>query len=318
MTRTRWRRKLLLFCLALAVTSIALLVAGLATLRMSFVEFPMNELKTLDPEVTVRGEIAGDGACTLQSSSTKIVGCFLPGTTFADVRVNGKACSLVVDTGSPITALFPRLAKRAEVPTSKSPIGTWKKNDGQGTTPFHQGCVADLCVGHFTISNVPVVVFGKQHEARLLGIPVYHMDGLLGMDILTKFAVTFVLPDGSVRISKAVPPAAPHAKRIPFRLSQPDNRIIAQAAVNGNPIGDCLVDTGSSSMFVLLEATWKKLELGEAPAKVDVEMGDVHIGNVPANKVDGLGMSMVPMNVLATKGTKTITFDFQAGQIVYE
>ncbi len=94
--------------------------------------------------------------------------------------------------------------------------------------------------------------------------------------------------------------------------------MIAQATVNGEPIGDCLVDTGSSGKLVLTEATWNKLALNETLARVDLQMGDVNINNVPAVKMDAIGMGMVPMNILATKGTKTITIDFQAQQIIYE
>lgn len=332
----RWKRKTVLFCIAaMALTIAGIFITGCATLRMSFVDFPVNELTPLDASVSLSAltsgagttsnvppvavhQITGEGVCTLKSSMTTIAGWFLPGTTFVDVLVNGKACTLVVDTGCSTTALFPRLAKRAHVPISKTPIGTWEKSDGQGATPVYQGLATNLVVGNFTISNVPVRVLGKQHEVRLLGIPVYHMDGLLGMDILQNFAVTFVLSDGSIRLSRTVPPPAPHAKRMPFRLSKKTNMIIAQATVNGQAIGDCLVDTGSSSTFVLTEAMWNKLALGETSAQVDVQMGEVHMDNVPAEKSDAIGMGMVPMNILATKGTKTITIDFQGEQIIYE
>ncbi|MEI6150767.1 MAG: retropepsin-like aspartic protease [bacterium] len=328
---------MLWFCVvAIAVIGVAIRVACCGTLRMSFVDFPVNELKTLDAAALLSAQtsgadrntnvlsaavrqIAGDGVCTLRSSMTATAGRFLPGTTFVDVLVNGKACSLQVDTGSHTTALFPRLAKRAEVPISKTPAWTWEKSDGQGATPVYTGLATSLVLGSFTISNVPVGVLGKQHEVRLLGLPVYHMDGLLGMDILQNFAVTFVLADGSVRLSRTAPLTAPHVKRLTFRLSKKTNMMITQAImVNGQPIGDCLIDTGSSGKLVLTEATWNKLALGETLARVDLQMGDVSMNNVPAEKSDAIGMGMVPMNLLATKGTKTITIDFQAEQIIYE
>ncbi len=333
---TTWKRRTVLFGVTvMALTIAGIFMSGCGTLRMSFVDFPVNTLKTLDaaapssaqtsgadtnanvPPVAVR-QIAGEGACTLRSSMTATAGRFLPGTTFVDVLVNGKACTLVLDTGCQTTALFPRLAKRAEVPISKTPIGNWLKSDGQGSTPFHKGWVSSLVVGNFTITNVPVNVCAKQHQVRLIGIPVYHLDGLLGMDILRNFAITFVLSDGSIRISKIIPPPAPQAMRIPFRLSKETNMMIAQATVNGEPIGDCLVDTGSSGKLMLTEATWNKLALGATLARVDLQMGDVSMNNVPAEKSDAIGMGMVPMNLLATKGTKTITINFQAEQIIYE
>jgi len=320
----------------MALTIAGILITGCGTLKMSFVDFPVNTLKTLDAAAPLSAQtsgadtnanfspaavrqIAGDGACTLRSSMTATASRFLPGTTFVDVFVNGKACTLVLDTGCQTTALFPRLAKRAEVPISKTPAWTWEKSDGQGATPVYAGLATSLVLGSFTISNVPVRVLGKQHEVRLLGVPVYHMDGLLGMDILRNFAVTFVLSDGSVRFSRTAPLTELHVNRLPFRLSKKTNMMITQAImVNGQPIGDCLVDTGSSGKLVLTEATWNKIALGETLARVDVQMGDVNMNNVPAEKSDAIGMGMVPMNILATKGTKTITIDFQAEQIIYE
>lgn len=324
------------FCVvALAVTGVALFVTSCGMLRMSFVDFPVNKLKTWDPVAHLNAQppdtststsilpsavrqIAGDGVCTLRSSTTTAAGRFLPGTTFVDVLVNGKACALVVDTGCQTTSLSPRLAKRAEVPINKTPAWTWEKSDGQGATPIYRGLATNLVLGTFTISNVPVNVMGKQHEVRLLGIPVYHMDGMLGMDVLQNFAITFVLSDGSIRISRTVPSPLPHAKRIPFRLSKNINMMIAKATLNGEPIGDCLVDTGSSGCFVLTEAMWNKLGLGKTKAQVNVQMGDVYMDKVPAEMGNIAGMAMVPMNVLATKGTKTITIDFPANQIIYE
>jgi len=331
---TTWKRKKVLCGVIAMVLAIAgVLVAGCGTLRMSFVDFPIHELTLLDTSApgtprtsdagansgvapVAAGLITGEGACSLRSSLTGITGRFLPGHTFVDVLINGTKCTLLVDTGCPTTTLSPRLAKRAHVPIAKAPSGTWEQADGQGSTPVYPGLATSLVVGNFTISNVPVKVLGKQHEVRILGVPVYHLDGLLGMDILQHFAITFVLADASVRFSRDVPPPAPQAKRLSFRLSR--TRIISQATVNGQLIGDCLVDTGSSGRLLLPEATWSKLALGETPARVAFQMGDVIMNEVVAERSNALDMGMVPMNILATKGTKTITLDFRAQQIIFE
>lgn len=331
-----WRRKWVWFSVAaLAVTGIGLRVTSRGVLSMSFVEFPVGDLKTVeiadpaaaqprDAGMNAGGpapailQIAGDGGCTLRSSMTAIAGRFLPGTTFVDVTVNGQKSTLVVDTGCRTTALFPRLARRAGVPIAAAPIGTWEKSDGQGTTPVHRGLVSELAMGSFTVSNLPVMVLGRQHEVRLLGIPVYHMDGLLGIDILRNFAVTFVLTDGAVRMARTAAPTGPHARRIPFRLSKQNDCMIVQVTVNGQPIGECIVDTGSSSAFMLPEDAWNTLGLGAAMAHVDVRLGDVAMEKVPATRGGIAGMGMVPMNVLATPETRTITIDFPAEQIIYE
>lgn len=92
--------------------------------------------------------------------------------------------SLLLDTGASHTMLTPRIAQRLRIAvTASTPRGTIMVADGQRQeVPLVR--LAALQVGHVTVQRLPVVIFDLLPQASAI-------DGLLGVDFLGQFTMTF-------------------------------------------------------------------------------------------------------------------------------
>jgi predicted aspartyl protease len=263
------------FCFALTAILIA---SGCRTISMRYVDFPVTKLAKFDastpltvssdgasfdvsPSVHVRW-VTGNDSSTIRSRMNRVWN--QTGTMFVDVLVNGEPCTLILDTGCPVTTLSPNAARRARVPVSDKAFGTlYRIHVEQGDTLMRWGWATNLSIGGYDIQNVPLWVWERQHEVRIFGMPVYHMDGLLGLDVLREFVLTLDMSEPSARFDRSIAPLDASFMKIPFRIEQ--NRILVAASVNGQPIGECVVDTGASGEVLLSSPIWKGLEFNNSP-----------------------------------------------------
>lgn len=110
---------------------------------------------------------------------------FLPGHSMAVVEVRfGRqiAGHLLVDTGAARTVVVPRMARQLKLDLD-APVGRLQLH-GVGGTQISPVCRLDrLAVGAIVLPHHEVIVAEVP--------PVLRVDGLLGMDVLRRFRVTF-------------------------------------------------------------------------------------------------------------------------------
>jgi predicted aspartyl protease len=288
--------------------------------------FPEERLKGLIGSGATEGEIELRGALEVTTSARwyQLSRRFFPGILLVDAKVNGRKVSLVLDTGSNITVLAPQVAVEAGIVLSdkRGKSLMWGRE-----VPIYLGYAQELKLGNLAAHNVPVVVCGSIPTFKLLGIPMYHDDDFLGMNLLQHLAIHLDLLSGAVTFSREpLPSKGPSA---PLHvIKEPQDGLPAPLPIVEGFIGDSgpfsfLFDTGASEPVLVGEEIWQALGLGEEK-KVTLErvqLGEIELHNVPAirdraehrRKIILLGN-----NVLLANGYKRLTLDFLAEKLYAE
>jgi hypothetical protein len=108
-----------------------------------------------------------------------------------DVRINGAAASLLLDTGADRTLISPRALAAAGVSITR-PIATGRMAGVTGSDRIDYVLVDTLEIGEARVARLPVAAY-EMSLAR--------GDGLLGRDVLDRFNVSIDAQRGEVRLA---------------------------------------------------------------------------------------------------------------------
>ena len=144
-------------------------------------------------------------------------------------RVNGTAVLMIVDTGTPGLLLDPIEVNRDHVtPLAGQRLVAWPGTHVAVKNAF----VQKLELGGVTLTNVPAGVLSL-HRLSLaidpLGTP---LAGVIGVDVLRHFAVTFDFPRRRLALGPIAGAAQLPGTRVPFELWG-ENEITAWGSING-------------------------------------------------------------------------------------
>lgn len=280
------------------------------------------------------GEMELSGALKAMTNSSWLARKFLPGTFLVNVEVNSRKVSLVIDTGSGFTVLSPQAALGAKV-TLKETDKVGKAIHWGKEVPIYSGRIRELRIEGLVARNVPIGVLGLQPTLKLLSLPVYHLDGFLGIDLLKHLAIDLDLQKGIITFSRG--PLPMEAKVVPsasLQLQEIEQQIDEQRGVRVVPIVEGVIDdrgpfqffidTGTSAPALVGEEVWQALGLGE-DKKVTLEgvqLGTVSLEKVPAVKGSGAefwkDVILLGNNIFLANGYKHLTLDFLAGKLYAE
>jgi predicted aspartyl protease/tetratricopeptide (TPR) repeat protein len=160
------------------------------------------------------------------------------------VRVNGKQepLNFVLDTGSGISVISDETAKKLGIdPITK---GGWGKGiGGDGKFEIVYGFVREIQIGGVEIRNVPVYI-------RKFHVGGHHVDGYIGLSLISKFLTTLDYGDLTFALSKAPQPSAPPAETgtlaLPLRLTS-SGFLSGEVQLQGVESSlNFIVDTGAS------------------------------------------------------------------------
>ncbi len=136
------------------------------------------------PAACASGDLAN--SCT-PGPATSLAMTITDRSAIVDVTINQRRAHLLFDTGSDSTILSPGVAAVLGVKTVAAPL---KISQGVGGRVISQsGMIDTLKLGDFTLSKVPV---------SITAITGY--DGVLGLDVLSRYDVDVNLPQGAVTL----------------------------------------------------------------------------------------------------------------------
>ena len=320
--------------LAIAAITIAIVVLLLRgqLISLEYVEFPQDKLEKLIVADTPQAELtlSGPGEVQVSSPWTPWAMRILPGTFLVDAKINGHKASLVVDTGASNTFISPQIATAAQVSlTSSRLVG----QHGERKVPVYMGWVRELALNDLKVYGVPIAVAGNQQVLKLLRVPVFYLDGLLGMETLQLLAITLDYEQRIVIFRRESPDL--RAPGVPLQILR--ERVPLQQIFRGEvsgdveyprPVVDCLlegygplpcwIDTGTSApVFVPLEI-WDELGLGDQKrARLKIKLGEIELKDVPAVGAR-VPYTMIGSNIFQAQGVKRLTLDFLAGKLYVE
>lgn len=308
------------------------LAAGAAILSLAFVigcdtntrDFPQDRLQFArsipPPEDPLQIE-APDQTSARCDSANNTAGAVFPGHMFVDVAINGRRTArMLVDTGAGNTVVGPQIAADGDVALSSV----------QGTAyimkmqiPITVAQAQSLQVGKARATNVPMIVWRKDVVFNFAGIPVWSMDGLLGMDFLQHFAVVLDYRRSQVDLLRQ-PYAAGDAPRAALTVTNDESAGLAQyrpvmaASINGQTVSS-LLDSGQSVPLVIPRQTWDALNLGALPMRmVDFQAGDIVLKGVLARRTDRYEHVIVGPSAFFGSGYKRLIMDFPAQKLYVE
>jgi len=306
--------------------------SGGRIITIEYEDFPQNEPEKLrPPEKGTFGELIFTGPLKFEARSrwTQWAMRLFPGHFMVDAKVDSRKVTLLVDTGAALTVLSPKVATAAHA--SLMAVGP-EITHWQQKIPTYLGYVQELEISGLKAYHVPVLILGKQPVLKLLGLPVYRVDGLLGMSLMEKLAVTLDWRTGTVTFHRE--PLSLEVPSAPLRLFEQELHgfKILSPIVDGflDEAGPymILIDTGASPAEILvsdelLEALgWKGRVLVRHLKLGEIELKDVPA--IPAREREATGVKLKgPVMLIGggffqAQGIKRLTLDFLGGKLYAE
>lgn len=292
-----------------------------------YVDFPQSSLERLykPQDAFEKPVISAPSNVEASSRWTYWAMKLLPGTFLVDTKINGYRASLVVDTGAFASLLSPHLATKAQVSLiQKRPKVALLQDIKQD---IYVGLVHELTIGDLRVVNLPVIVPDRQAVIKLLGIPIWRLDGLLGMETLQRLAFTLDYAQGIVILRRE--PVSPQGDSAPLQIVslKPTipglegfelHRPIVEGFVNSHGPYPCFIDTGTSAPVSVPPEIWQALGLeNQKQAQLEIRLGELQLKGVPAVRAN-VGQILIGSNIFQAQGFKRLTLDFLAGKLYLE
>jgi hypothetical protein len=325
--------------IAIGVGVILLILIGLfirsggRIIALGYEDFPRSELEQLRmpegwaplAEMTFSGPLQAEAHSRWTWWAMKL----FAGTFMVDAQLAGRRITLVVDTGAILTIISPEVAVAAHASLiAEGPeITHW----GQPIQTY-LGWVQELEIANLRAYSLPVLILGKQPVLRLLGFPVYKLDGLLGMSLMRKLAVALDWRTGTVTLSRE--PLQVQAPSAPLRLVEGKLHSfsvfnpIVDGFLDGKGPYMMLIDTGTSDAKILVSDEllpalgWKGKVLVQHLQLGEIELKDVLA--IPAHEQEATGVKLkgavilIGNGVFQSQGFRRLTLDFLAGKLYAE
>lgn len=296
-------------------------IAGGQFIALDYKDFPrdtLEKLVTSNPLETMT--ITGSLEVEVDSSMTQWAMMFLPGTFFVDVRINGRKASLSIDTGAAQSFISPHLAAAAQISLTSSRLTV---QHGWREIPVYMGYIRDLELGDMKIQNMPAIVGGQQPVVKLLGLPVWNFDGVLGMEPLRRLVLLLDYKRRVVVLRRepfpSQVPSAPLQILTESGLGGLEHpKPIVECFVNNSGPFSCFIDTGTSAPIFVPREIWQTLHVeGQRQARLGVRIGELELKDVPAIKANVKHIT-IGSNIFQAQGFKRLTLDFLAGKLYAE
>ena len=308
----------------LAVVLGLFLAAGGKLIALEHIDFPRDELEKLIIANPPEAELTLSGSLEVQVGSpwTRWAMKLLPGTFLVDVKINGRKASLVVDTGAAQTFISPQIAVAAQVILTSSRITV---QHGWREVPVYMGRVRELELGNLRVHNLPIVVGGTQPVLKLLGLPIWNLDGVLGMEPLQRLALTLDYEREVVVLRRESPPSL-GASSAPLQILREQGpgdlehpKPMVDCFIGDSGPFSCFIDTGTSSPVLIPRDLWKAIGLeGQKQGRLKhLRLGELELKEVPVVR-GNVKYITIGSNIFQSQGIRRLTLDFLAGKLYAE
>jgi predicted aspartyl protease len=174
------------------------------------------------------------------------------GALLMEVRIDRAPAVLLLDTGAEHSLLDREFARRLGL----SPVGLANIQKPYSSDQSEVVLVTNVDIQSVHIKDIRMLTDDLAASSGALGV---HIDGILGNDILGKFAVTLDYSAGSVTFG---PISAVH-HGVPIKLRRIGNRYFANLKFGGVPL-TFLLDTGTN-FSSLSQGGWSRLNQDKRP-----------------------------------------------------
>ena len=255
------------------------------------------------------------------------------GVLLADAKLNGRNVTLIVDSGviieEPIL-LYARAARKvgvrltAELPTAKL------SERGPEFSRF-RGVADRLELGGLSVNSVPVRVVAGHYRLKSLGLPLYHVDGFIGISFLERFAATWDLHRLHLVLRRSHLPqgqelaATLHKQELEYE-GERQHFYYVEGLLDGQGPYQVLIDTGASIPLLLVSNRIAQAYGQERFRVRRLEAGELVLEDLPAMEIEiekelpflSPDIIILGTGLLKAQGIKRLTLDFLAGKLYAE
>lgn len=241
---------------------------------------------------------AGAALLDLLEGSGPIRFTYLHDHIFVTAALDGHAGTWLVDTGSNLTVMSPRIADLANLP----PVNARAAVDPYGIARFVSARI--LTVGQ---AHAPLRVAGvmPKLEDQILRSDGVLVDGILGFDWLRQFRLQIDYPRHVLALLPPGPPevALPHRFRVPLRVV--NGVPLVPVRIDSGPARDCLLDTGSN----VVNLPWTlALASGIRPTDPDIRPGPRIAGLGASSNTQSLRLSTLQIGPATYRGVRVALY----------
>ncbi|MDO8631079.1 MAG: retropepsin-like aspartic protease, partial [Phycisphaerales bacterium] len=121
---------------------------------------------------------------------------------FLTATCEDHSLKLMLDTGATMTTLFAKSWNRVSIEYANPPPPQGMAWGVTGESPVQGGRLRELSVGPLRLLDVPVAVTGVEAAAARRGSSSVPFDGVLGMNVLSRFLVVIDGPEGVLYLAE--------------------------------------------------------------------------------------------------------------------
>ncbi|MBU6428421.1 MAG: aspartyl protease family protein, partial [Cyanobacteria bacterium REEB65] len=163
----------------------------------------------------------------------------LHGHLFVRAALNGIRGVWLLDTGSNLTVMSPRIANLAHC----VPVAAHAERDPYGISRYVR--VDHLAIGQ-SEGSLPVAGVMLKLEDQVLSDDGVFVDGILGYDWLSHFVVQLDFPSRRLKLAQLDSAAVPAAGREVMALERVQGVPLVPVRIGAGPTRDLLLDTGAN------------------------------------------------------------------------
>lgn len=286
-------------------------------------DFPQDRLMFVnsDPPLPDSAVLQAPHRSVNRAQNVLVLDVFFAGHMLLDAQVNGRChAQMLVDTGAGNTVLSAPIAAEGGVELSNTNAVARVMNM---SIPCTLAQAKRLEIGQLQAHNVPVVVWRKDVVFRVAGLPVWTVEGLLGMDLLRHFTVVLDYRQGQVELHKQSYPSGglAQAPLVVTGEASPDLmqwRAVLPCQLGGTEV-QAMLDSGQSIPLAIPRRQWDQMGLGILPIRmVDLKAGNILLRNVLATRTDRYDRSILGPSAFFANGYRRLIMDFPAGRLSVE
>lgn len=203
--------------------------------------------------------------------------------------------------------------------------------------PSFRGVADRLEVGGLVLERVPTRVVAARHRLKALGVPLFQVEGFLGISFLKRFAATWDLEHHRLYLQRyPVERSGPGISLHQAEFESEGERIryyYVDGFIDGQGPYRTLIDTGASVPVLMVISRIAQVHgAGQEQFRVrHLQLGDIELEDLPTIDIQALlGRKEFPKeagaemeiilgtSLLRAQGFKRLTLDFLAGKLYLE
>lgn len=283
-----------------------------------------------------QGMILRGSEGVLSSKWNWISSRLFPGVLLADVKINDRDVTLVVDTGvtaEELLTLYVDTARAVGVQLTAEAALIHLPDEPHHQFPSFRGLVSRLKLGDLVVEHASARVVAARYRLKSLGVPLFQVPGFVGLSLVEQFATMFDLEHYRVHLRRQA--IERPGLVVPLHKAEFEHEgerahfYYVEGFLDSQGPYRVMIDTGASAPVLLVSSRVAQSHgAGRERFRIKrLKLGEIELEDLPVINLESILKRELPpgsfdillgTGLLRAKDFKHLTLDFLAGKLYLE